>query len=254
MRIKNLLIATAMAVVTIPNVQAQITTLNFLNTVPGAWTAYNSSTVPVMNTTAPGSITDAAAAGFSYGRSTDTAGTFSPSPLFRTGDIWRIEFDGVIGNNTTFRIEFSNPTRTAGLVLGMQNANATGADFLQVDSLGTAGPSDLFTGNLGGVAGGTQRVFGDVSITIQSSSTALISGSLSDSTGVLWNAPFTMDLGTTAPTLFAAVNVNASGSATAINTLSWRLTSAVPEPGTLTLAGLGLVALGISCRRSARKR
>jgi hypothetical protein len=251
MRIKSLLVATAMAVATLSNVRADI---NFLGTATNTWIGYNpvGSAPPILNTTAPGSIT-APAGGFRYGRSTDAGGAFSPSPLFRTGDIWRIQFDGVIGNNTTFRIEFSNPTRTAGLVLGMQNANATGADFLQVDSLGTAGPSDLFTGNLGGVAGGTQRVFGDVSITIQSGSTALISGSLSDSTGVRWNTPFTMDLGTTAPTLFAAVNINANGGVTAINTLSWSLT-AVPEPGTLTLAGLGLVALGISCRRSARKR
>src|SRR6266550_3418512 len=159
MRIRNLLVATAVAVATLSNARADI---NFLGSATNTWIGYNpvGSVPPTLNTTAPGSITGPVS-GFRYARSSDAAGAFSPSPLFRTGDAWRFQFDGVLGNNAIFRIEFANPTRTAGLVFTMQNATAAGGDALQVDSLGTPAPTSLFAGDFGGVAGGTQRIFGN---------------------------------------------------------------------------------------------
>lgn len=228
MKLRRILATTAAVVATLTTVHAQY---DFLGSASGSWTTYfGANPVPVLNTTSPGSITDVAGGGASYGRTTAANGTFTQTPLFRAGDTWRFQFDGIIGNNTTFRIEFSNPGRTSALVFALQNANAAGADFLQVDSLGTPGPTALFdNADLGGAAGGTQRVFGDVNITILSSTSASIAGTLSDSTGVRWNTPVTMDLGTTAPTLHAAINVNSGGTVTGITALNWTLVS-VPEP------------------------
>jgi hypothetical protein len=241
MKIGSILTAAVTALTSVCGAQ----TLDFLNTTPGAWTGYNNNPVPALNTTSPGSIADAAGGGASYGRSTDAAGAVSVSPLFRAGDVWSFQFDGILGNNSTFRIEFSNPTRTSALVFGLQNANPSGADFLQLDSLGTPGPSSLFSGNFGGAAGGTQRVFGNIDITIQSSTIAEVSGQMSDSTGIVWSTPFTMDLGNTAPTLYAAVNINSGGSVTTINTLTWTFTP-VPEPGTWALVALGMLTFGLA--------
>jgi hypothetical protein len=250
MKLRTILVTTAAVVATLTTVHAQY---NFLGSATGSWTTYlGANPVPVLNTASPGSITDVAGGGASYGRTTDAGGTFTQTPLFRVGDTWRFQFDGVIGNNTTFRIEFSNPGRTSAFTLGIQNANAAGADFLQVDSLGTPAPTGLFSGNFGGAAGGTQRVFGNVDITIQSGTTALISGLISDSTGPVWSAPATMDLGNTAPTLYAAVNVNSGGAVTGITSLSWTLTP-VPEPSTLSLTGLGLASLAFWRKRAGRK-
>jgi len=256
MRTHRLLLVIAGCAGSVALTSAQAQSVNYLGSSGGNWVAYGgASAVPVLVTTTPGSITDATSAGSSFARYNLPEGGFSG--LWKAGDTYRLEFDGVVVNATTFRLEFSSTGRNNGLQYVLVNGPAVGADRLEVNSFGAPSGLNLYTGNLGGAsaAGTAQRVFGDLTFTVLSgATTAAVTGTFSDSTGVLWSAsgdtaPI-QSLGPTAASLFAALNVSSGGSATTINNLTWTYT-AVPEPGTATLAALGLGLLAF--RRATRK-
>lgn len=245
--------AACAAALSVSSVSAQ--SLNYLGSLTTDWVVYaGASAVPVFVTGAPGSITDAASAGSSWARSAVPSAGFSG--VWKAGETYRLDFDMVVANSTTFRLEFSNTGRTAGLQYVFINGPSAGADRVEVNSFGAPAGLTLHSGNLGGAAGAgsAQRVVGDITFTVlPGATTASVSGSLSDSTGVLWTgsggtAPV-QNLGVTSASLYPAVNVSSGGSATAINSMTWTYT-AVPEPGTGALLLLGLAAFGF---RRARK-
>lgn len=229
--------------------------LSYLGSFGTNWVAYGgASAVPVLVTTSPGAITDATSAGSSFGRSTVPSAGFSG--LWKAGDTYRLDLDAVIGNATTFRIEFSNVNRNGGLQYVFINGPAIGADRVEVNSFGATAGLSLYTGNVGGAAAtGAQRLFGDITFTVQPGlTTAAVSGSLSDASGVIWSASGVtaplQGLGPAGGTLFPAVNVSSGGSATAINNMTWSYTT-VPEPSTGAIALLGLAIAAF--RRAYRK-
>jgi hypothetical protein len=230
--------------------------VNYLGSSSGNWIAYGgASALPVLVTTTPGSITDATSAGSSFARYNLPEGGFSG--LWKAGDTYRIEFDGVVANGATLQLEFSSTGQNNGLQYVLVNSSTLGADRLEVNSFGAPSGLNLYTGNLGGAsaAGTAQRVFGELKFTVlPGAAAASVTGTLSDSAGVLWSASgdtaLIQNLGPTAASLFAALNVSSDGSATTINNLTWTYT-AVPEPGTAALAALGLTFLAVG--RATRK-
>src|SRR5688572_2110722 len=155
-------------------------TVSYLSTAPSNWTAYAGSPLPVLNTTSPGSIVDSTAGGSSAGR-LNTPFTAYPG-LWRPGDTFVFQVNGVLSNSTTFRAEFTDAAHLVALQLALVNGNASGADLIQINALGGTSAL-LFNGNLGGAGGvGTpQRVTGNLTLSILTGTTASVSGSIGDS-------------------------------------------------------------------------
>jgi len=242
MRLKALGAVSAALMVAIGGVRAE--TNNFLGSAPGNWIGYAGGPAPNLVTTTPGSIVDTSAGGGSFGRFNTSFGAH-PAGLWRVGDSYAFHFDGVVSNGTTLRLEFTDTSHAVALQLTMNNSSSANADSLVVNALG-GGTSLLFSGgNFGGAAGTSQRLFADVTLSIVSSSTASLSGSVADSLGNLWTGPgSTINLGTSPSAIFAGIDLLGNGNGVSgINTLDWTVTP-VPEPATVVLfGGLGLAAL-----------
>ncbi|NOS72752.1 MAG: hypothetical protein HOP33_22860, partial [Verrucomicrobia bacterium] len=204
------------------------------------WVGYAGALVPTLNTTSPGSIVDNPASGSSYGRCIYYGNgnlAFDPSSFasypgsWQAGDEYTFHFDGVVSNNTTFRMEFSNEAGAVGGLLGLQfeivNGAFNGSDAIQIYSYGGTSTTLFNNANIGGAAGVglPQRVIGNLTVTILNGTSASVSGSVADSLGNLWTGPSTtINLGTAPASLFAGVNLNSGAGVSGITTLSWSLT------------------------------
>lgn len=224
-------------------------TVSYLSTFPSNWVAYAGAPLPVLTTTSPGSIVDAASSGSSYGRLSASLADYPGN--WRIGDTYNFQFTGVVSHNTSFRMEFSNGAATVPALLGLQFVivNAT-SDSIQIGSLGGTSASLLSAGNLGGVVGSAAQVVGNLSLSILAGNQASVSGTVSDSQGTLWSGPSaTINLGAAPSAFYAGLNVNAGGGVSGINNMNWTLTP-VPEPGSIVLfAGCGLAGLWFGRRR-----
>ncbi len=251
MKTGKLLVGAAIAVGAILSAKAQ--TLDYLGSAAGSWTAYSGGTLPTLNTTAPGSITGAAA-GWRYARTTSAAGTVPGT--WRVGDTYSMNFTGTVGNGTILRVEFSDTTHLDGLQMYIQNLATAGADKVSIFSMGTASATTLYTGDFGGSAGVglAEQITANLMLTVLAGGkTASVTGTLGDDRGTLPVTGLTIPLGTTATSLYAAMNLSSSGSVTGISSLNWGY-QAVPEPQTWTLfASLGLAVWGLGRRSLARK-
>lgn len=247
----KLLVGAAVALGAVLSAGAQ--SENYLGSTAGSWTAYSGGVLPTLNTTAPGSITGAAA-GWRYARTTSAAGTVPGT--WRVGDTYTMNFTGTIGNGTILRVEFSDPNHLDGLQMYMQNLATAGGDKVSIWSMGTAAATTLYTGDFGGSAGVglAEQITANLVFTVLAGAkTASVSGTLGDNRGDLPVTGLTIPLGTTTSSLYAAFNLSSAGAISGISSLEWSY-QAVPEPQTWTLfASFGLVALGFGRRSLSRK-
>jgi len=251
MRLKAFLTASAMVMGTLAGAQAQVS--DFLGSSSASWVGYAGGPAPTLVTTTPGSIVDTTAGGGSFGRFS-TALSSHPASSWRVGDSYAFHFDGVVSNATTFRLEFTDTAHAVALQFTLNNSSSANADSLVVNALG-GGTSLLFSGgNFGGAAGASQRLFGDVTLSIVSSSTASLTGSVSDNVGTLWTGTgTTINLGASPAAIYPGIGLLSNGNGVSgITVLNFALTP-VPEPSTATLfAGVG-VAFLVFGRRLIRR-
>lgn len=234
-------------------------TFDFNGSTASDWEITGSSVTPVLNTVNPGSVS---ANGPMNMRNNSVA--FDGS--LNVGDMFRIRGDFNLENRTVVGLGFASSSNANSDLLGLQ---INIADSLQISELdgwfGIFSGKELVPNNLGGISLLNGAISVELTYTISSATTADVSGSISDSTGVLWDSEVSLPLdgdresGDLFPyvTLFEHHdNDGVSVGLSDITQLSWEgQLTAVPEPSEYaTVFGLALLGMAVYRRRNCLRR